>query len=180
MGSFSEPSSPCSFALDLAWYSKLTLVIVQIAGRTRDLPSKIDSVLTVSKPVDANEILTERWLHFSNQQSPQEGNSDEEEEGGFGNTSTNASSADKQERSVVSDDIAAAATQREGSAAASATIEQPDEEEGTIGKYEGKEERNEEALSVPLLRDFNGGRNEIRNEGRAQGSRVTFSEVENK
>ncbi|GMH93497.1 hypothetical protein TrVE_jg508 [Triparma verrucosa] len=62
MGSIKDVDSPCTFAMDLSWVSKFMLIFVQIAGRTRDLPSKVDSVLTVTKPVGADEVLTEAWL----------------------------------------------------------------------------------------------------------------------
>jgi len=167
LGSFSEPASPCSFALDLAWYSKLMLVFVQIAGRTRDLPSKVDSVLTVSKPVDAKEILTERWLHFSSQQSPEEGNSDEEEgEGEFGNGSTGRTD---QDRSFTSSTSIAENNTDVGSSAEGTK----EEEEGVHTKKKGGNGK-EDSLSVPLLRDFNGRQAEKTQISRV--SRVTFSE----
>jgi hypothetical protein len=62
LGSYKDPSAPCSFAYDLLWYSKLALVVVQIAGRSRDMPRSLDSVLTVISPIDAKEVLNEEWL----------------------------------------------------------------------------------------------------------------------
>ena len=63
MGSVLNPNSPCTFAMDLTWVSKFILIFVQVAGRTRDLPSRVDSVLTVVKPVGAEEVLNETWLN---------------------------------------------------------------------------------------------------------------------
>jgi len=173
--------------MDLSWYSKMLLVAVQIAGRTRDLPSKVDSVLTVTKPVDAKEILTERWLHFSTQHSPEAGYSDGEGgEGGeevdkdrsFVSTGSSVSfrtgGSEAQER--------AAREEEEGTQAKK--IDDDEEGEGGVKKImrkksqRGGKEEEDNNLSVPLLRDFNGVKNAVPVSESRRGSRVTFSEVE--
>ena len=56
LGSIKYPDSPCSFSLDLTHGARFVVMAVMLLGRTRDLPMRIDSALTISFS-DENDIL---------------------------------------------------------------------------------------------------------------------------
>jgi len=54
-----------AFSHDLSAESMLLLIVVMVAGRVREIPSKVDAVLTITHPVNVDKVLTEAWLNKS-------------------------------------------------------------------------------------------------------------------
>ncbi|KAK3268404.1 hypothetical protein CYMTET_23089 [Cymbomonas tetramitiformis] len=60
LGSIREPSAVASYSRDFSVSGKVLCMVVQLVGRTRDFPSKVDSSLTVRHRIDPHEILEEQ------------------------------------------------------------------------------------------------------------------------
>ena len=63
LGSYQEDSvGGEAFSKDLSTLSLLLLVLVMLLGRIRGFPSKIDAVLTITRPINVKTVMTDDWL----------------------------------------------------------------------------------------------------------------------
>ena len=56
LGSLRRPNSPASFSRDLNAMCLLIVCLVQVAGRTRDMPAMVDSALSLPT-IDTEDVL---------------------------------------------------------------------------------------------------------------------------